>query len=196
MNPSWNHSLRATRVQVEKALVEVNRLVEDLRGGDDPESATRALVLALGRVAPLLEQLDEILDREPQTSAPKRVLVVDDSVPERLLLSRALARAGYDVTDAPDAGAAWWLLHAQSFDALVSDVQMPGVDGLELVRRVRASRELAGLRVILNTSADADDDRAHGLEAGADAYVAKTEVGALWVLLDNVGRLTGEERAR
>jgi DNA-binding response OmpR family regulator len=128
-----------------------------------------------------------------------RVLIVDDSDADRMRFSRALSGAGYEVHAAEDGSQAWARLQEQRFDVLVSDRQMPGTDGLELTRLVRASRAHARIPVIMVSGMDAPSDRAAGLAAGAAEYICKTNAGAAPVLLDTVERLTrtseGEVRA-
>lgn len=119
-----------------------------------------------------------------------RVLLVDDSDADRVRFGRALSGAGYEVHAAEDGSQAWARLQEQIFDVLVSDCQMPGTDGLELTRLVRASREHAQIPVIMVSAMDAPSDRAAGLAAGAAEYICKTNAGATPVLLDSVERLT------
>ena len=124
-----------------------------------------------------------------------RVLLVDDSAADRVRFSRALSGAGYEVHAAEDGSQAWARLQEQKFDVLVSDRQMPGTDGLELIRLVRSSRKHARIPVIMVSGMDAPSDRAAGLAAGAAEYICKTDVGATPVLLDSVERLTREREA-
>jgi len=100
-----------------------------------------------------------------------RVLVVDDEPALRDSLDRALRAEGYDVETAPDGLVALERLDAREPDAVVLDVLMPGLDGLETMRRLRA----AGSRVpiLMLTARDSVGDRVAGLDAGADDYVIK-----------------------
>jgi two-component system response regulator MprA len=100
-----------------------------------------------------------------------RILVVDDEPAVRRALKRALVLAGYDVELASDGAEALQALPGNAVDAVVLDVMMPGIDGLEVCRRLRA----AGNRVpvLMLTAKEAVDDRVAGLDAGADDYVAK-----------------------
>lgn len=100
-----------------------------------------------------------------------RILVVDDEPPLRQALARALALEKYDIELAPDAARALELLSARSYDAIVLDVLMPGMSGLELCRRLRQSGDRTP--VLMLTARDAIDDRVAGLDAGADDYLAK-----------------------
>ena len=102
------------------------------------------------------------------------VLVVDDSITSRTLEHSVLMGAGYDVTTAVDGIEAWEALQRTSFALVVSDVEMPRLDGIGLCERMRADDRTASIPVILVTSLDQPEHRARGLEAGADAYIAKS----------------------
>ena len=99
------------------------------------------------------------------------LLVVDDDAPIRRMLARTLSAEGYDVEAVADGGAALAAVERNVPDAIVLDVGMPGVDGLQVTRRLRAK----GLRVpiLMLTARDALHDRVDGLDAGADDYLVK-----------------------
>jgi two-component system chemotaxis sensor kinase CheA len=111
---------------------------------------------------------------EAASAVRKRLLVADDSVTTRTLEKSILEAAGYEVATAPDGQAAWQLLQDQPFDLLVSDVEMPRMDGFALATAVRASPALRDLPVILVTARDSESDKARGIEVGADAYLVKS----------------------
>jgi two-component system response regulator MprA len=100
-----------------------------------------------------------------------KVLVVDDEPAVRAALERALRLEGYDVELAADGGEALHRLAHAAPDAVVLDVLMPNVDGLEVVRRMRDARDQTP--VLMLTARDAIDDRVAGLDAGADDYLVK-----------------------
>lgn len=137
-------------------------------------------VLADGRVATVVDAV-HLATRQSRAAvgdpeSPRglaRVLVVDDSMTTRTLHRNVLSFAGYQVATANDGKEAWEFLRHEGVDAVVSDVQMPGMDGLELTRRIRSDTRLRNLKVILVTSLDGLDDRRRGAEAGADEYVVK-----------------------
>ncbi len=145
-----------------------------------------ATVLGSGRIVPILNVAD--LLRGAARSAPtpvaplvaeprqrrQRVLVADDSLTTRTMERYILEAAGYEVMLAGDGAEALALLHEQGCDVLVSDVEMPGLDGIELTARVRAEPSLRDVPIILVTSLDSAADRERGLQAGADAYIVKT----------------------
>ncbi len=114
------------------------------------------------------------------------VLLVDDSVDDRIRFGRALAGAGFDVHDAEDGSEAWRRLQQEDFDVVVSDRQMPNTDGLELTRLVRAHPDMARIPVIIVSANDAPIDREAGFAAGAVEYIGKNQQGALPVLLHSV----------
>ena len=98
------------------------------------------------------------------------ILVVDDDARIRELLTRFLARHGFLVSTARDAGHADRLLVSLAFDLLIVDVMMPGEDGISFTRRMRAQ---ADAPIILLTARGEADNRIEGLEAGADDYLPK-----------------------
>ena len=118
----------------------------------------------------------------------KRVLLVDDSATTRALEQSILETAGYEVLTAADGREAWQLLERSEVDLVVSDVDMPEMDGFALVEAVRRSTKLRDLPVVLVTARDRDEDRQRGLDAGADAYIAKSAFRQE-TLLDAIGQL-------
>ncbi|NKE65420.1 response regulator [Ramlibacter sp. RBP-2] len=106
--------------------------------------------------------------------APRTILLAEDSITSRTLLKNVLELAGYEVELAADGVQALARLRAGRFDAVVSDIEMPNLDGIGLTRAIRADAALAGLPVILVTSLASREDRERGAEAGASAYIAKS----------------------
>ena len=102
---------------------------------------------------------------------PGRILVVDDEPAVRTALDRALRVAGYEVALAGDGASALDALDGFAADAVVLDVAMPGIDGLEVCRRLRDTGDRTP--VLMLTARDAVGDRVAGLEAGADDYLVK-----------------------
>lgn len=126
----------------------------------------------------------------PARPAPG-VLVVDDALTVRELQRSILRRAGYEVRTAVDGRDALALLAEERPDLVVTDVEMPGLDGLGLTRAIRATPALASLPVLMVTSRASPEDRRLGLEAGADAYLVKQDFDEAQ-LLAAVRRLLGE----
>lgn len=108
-----------------------------------------------------------------QAKARKRILVADDSITTRSLEKSILEAAGYEVAVAPDGAAAWQMLQERGADLLVSDVEMPRMDGFALTEMVRSSKQFRELPVVLVTARDTDQDKARGIAVGADAYLGK-----------------------
>jgi two-component system chemotaxis sensor kinase CheA len=107
-------------------------------------------------------------------AAKKRVLLVDDSVTTRTLEKSILEAAGYEVTAAADGAAAWLLLQERGADLVVSDVEMPRMDGFALTEAIRGSPRFHELPMVLVTARETEQDKARGLEVGADAYLVKS----------------------
>jgi two-component system, chemotaxis family, sensor kinase CheA len=107
-------------------------------------------------------------------SAKKRLLVADDSITIRTLQKNILEAAGYDVVAAVDGMEAWHLLSEKGADLVISDVEMPRMDGFSLTEAIRDSKRFRDLPVILVTAMESDADKTRGLAAGADAYCLKS----------------------
>jgi two-component system response regulator MprA len=119
-----------------------------------------------------------------------RVLVVDDDRAVRDALRRALMLAGYEVETAEDGHAALTQVDQVVPDAVVLDIGLPGIDGLDVCRTLR--RDGNRVPVLMRTARDAVADRFDGLGAGADDYLVKPfDVGELKALLRALGRRTG-----
>jgi two-component system chemotaxis sensor kinase CheA len=109
------------------------------------------------------------------TSAKTRVLIVDDTPAIRALEKLILETAGYEVAMASNGSEAWDHLQAHGADAVIADVDMPVMDGVMLTQAIRGSESFRDLPVILVTARDTPQDKARGMDAGADAYVTKSE---------------------
>lgn len=147
-----------------------------------------AAVLGGGQVVPVLHVPDLLRSAVRQSAsprpraagpevaapAPKSVLVAEDSITSRTLLKGILEGAGYQVETAADGVEAFAALRRGGFDLLVSDVDMPRLNGFGLTAKVRADRKLADLPVVLVTSLDSRQDREHGIDVGANAYLVKS----------------------
>lgn len=103
-----------------------------------------------------------------------RLLVIDDTDDIRLLLHAVLKRAGFEVTEAANGGQAFDILRIdKGFDAIVLDIQMPDMDGWEVLGRIRGDPEFAHIPVILCTVKSQLDDSRRGYELGADGFLKK-----------------------
>jgi two-component system sensor histidine kinase and response regulator WspE len=103
-----------------------------------------------------------------------RALVVDDSATVREVERQLLSRMGFDVETAVDGLDGWHALRAGEFDLVVSDIDMPRMNGIEFVRTLRADARFSAVPVIVVSYKDRDEDRLAGLEAGATAYLTKS----------------------
>ena len=129
-------------------------------------------------------------DGRPRT-ASRKVLVVEDSFTVRELQRSILEAAGYSVVTARDGRDALAVLDRDAGVSLViTDLEMPGLDGIGLTRAIRAGTARSSLPVIIVTSRAAEEDRLSGIEAGADAYMAKRSFDQQ-ALLATVERLVG-----
>jgi two-component system chemotaxis sensor kinase CheA/two-component system sensor histidine kinase and response regulator WspE len=107
-----------------------------------------------------------------------RVLLVDDSAIAREAEAALLRSLGHDVEEANDGEDGWQRLLSGSFHLLVTDVQMPVLDGIDLTRRVKASPRFGKLPVVILSSLAAPEERRRGVDSGADAYLVKGELEA------------------
>lgn len=122
--------------------------------------------------------------------ARQRILVVDDSLTVRELQRKLLGNRGYDVAVAVDGMDGWNALRGEDFDLLITDIDMPRMDGIELVTLVRRDQRLQSLPVMVVSYKDREEDRRRGLDAGADYYLAKASFHDD-ALLDAVVELIG-----
>ncbi len=104
----------------------------------------------------------------------RRILVVDDSITVREVERQLLIRRGYDVDVAVDGREGFSALRAGRYDLMVTDVDMPRMTGIELIRAVRREPKFAELPIIIVSYKDREEDRLLGLEAGASAYLTKS----------------------
>ncbi|HYN75374.1 MAG TPA: response regulator, partial [Candidatus Limnocylindria bacterium] len=132
------------------------------------------------------------VDPLPAVSANKRarVLVVEDSIGVRELQRVILEGAGYEVTTAVDGQDGAGRLAGDPFDLVLSDVEMPGMDGFTLTRTLRRTRGWEDVPVVIMTSRGDDADKRAGLDAGANAYLLKSDFDQA-ELVDTVRRLVG-----
>lgn len=150
-----------------------------------------------GRVAVLLQLRDVMnevrrLSRSamPAPAAKRlRLLIVDDSPIARATASALVKALGHAADEAQDGEEAYAKLRAQPFDAVLTDVQMPKMDGFTLTRRVKAAATTSKLPVIILSSLASPEDKRRGVDAGADAYLIKGELG-VETLAETLDRLT------
>jgi two-component system chemotaxis sensor kinase CheA len=127
-------------------------------------------------------------EARPVSGARKQILVVEDSITSRTLLKSILESSGYSAKTAIDGAEGFALLKSEPFDLVISDVDMPRMNGFELTRKIRADRNLADLPVILVTALESQRDRESGIDAGASAYIVKSKFDNM-NLLQTIQRL-------
>jgi len=159
-------------------------------GGASIDEHGRVLCVLDLRELPLPTSGGAVQETGPDTRPRPRVLVVEDSVGVRELERAVLTAAGYDVDTAVDGldGAA--RLSGRPYDLVLTDIEMPGLDGIELTRRIRAASGWAAVPIVVMTSLGSDEDRRAGLSAGANAYLLKSEFDQA-DLVDTIRRLVG-----
>lgn len=145
-----------------------------------------ATVLGNGIVVPVLNVHDLIKSamkvmfspvKKAEISAAsirKSILVAEDSITARMLLKNILETAGYDVRTAIDGIEALTILKTTFFDAVVSDVDMPGMNGFDLTAKIRSDARLSELPVVLVTALESKEDKERGIDVGANAYIVKS----------------------
>jgi len=146
-----------------------------------------AAILGTGEVCMVLAPQDLVksvrkrLGTLPPAEAPAAqsrrkpvILLVEDSITTRTQEKRILESSGYDIVTAVDGLEAWEKLGSRAFDAVVSDIQMPNMDGFTLTERIRQDKRYADLPVILVTTLTEAEDKRRGLESGANAYITKS----------------------
>ena len=123
----------------------------------------------------------------------KRVLVVDDSITVRELERQLLENQGYAVDVAVDGVDGWNAVRSIRYDLVVSDIDMPRMDGIELVSHIKEDQQLQSIPVIIVSYKDREEDRIRGLDAGANVYLTKSSFHDQ-TFLDAVVDLIGEAR--
>ncbi|MBU1666419.1 MAG: response regulator, partial [Gammaproteobacteria bacterium] len=178
------------REMVVKPLAPPLVAVRHIAGGTLGRDGDILLVLAVGDLlAGALGAGGRVVSHAHAEARPApRILVADDSITTRTLEQSILENAGYRVQVVADGEQAWEALHNGSFDLLITDVEMPELDGFELTRRIRGDSLLADLPVVIVTSLGSEEHRRRGLEVRADAYVVKSSFETR-ELLEVVGQL-------
>ena len=144
-----------------------------------------ATILGSGKVVPILN-VNDLLTSPLDAALPvsgaeaaegkeeKSILVAEDSITSRMLIKSILEGAGYLVKTAVDGSEAYTTLKTGEFDLVVSDIEMPKLDGFELTKKIRTDKKYAEIPVILVTGLETQEDREKGIDAGANAYIVKS----------------------
>ncbi len=159
-----------------------------------------ASVLGTGQVVAVLN-VPDLLKSAVKLAAPppvaietvgvaekQSILVAEDSITSRALLKNILESAGYHVTTTVDGIDAYTALKTGAFDLIVSDVEMPRMDGFDLTAKVRADKQHGDLPVVLVTALESREHRERGIDVGANAYIVKSSFDQS-NLLEVIGRL-------
>jgi two-component system chemotaxis sensor kinase CheA len=146
-----------------------------------------AAVLGTGKVVPILNVLDLMksavrfsattgaaVAAEEVEAKKKSILVVEDSITSRSLLKNILETAGYNVKTTVDGVDAMTALRTEELDLVVSDVDMPRINGFELTAKIRSNKKLSEIPVVLVTALESREDRERGIDVGANAYIVKS----------------------
>lgn len=168
------------------------------------QNISAATVTEWGKVIPILDPFDlvkiivkssnrqrstpSLTQQETKETKKYSILIAEDSVTARILLKNILESAGYEVKTAVDGAEAFSMLKTEAVDLLLSDVEMPRMDGFQLTEKVRKSDNLKDLPIVLCTSRGSREDREHGIEVGANAYIDKSSF-AHSNLLDIIAKL-------
>ncbi|WP_266171145.1 hybrid sensor histidine kinase/response regulator [Dyella subtropica] len=178
--------------RVEEVIDEHEVLVKHIgRQLERVRNVAGASVLGTGQIVPVLNVSDLLKSAIKHVSVPMPVgtsvsagngtevenpsiLVVEDSITSRSLLKGILESAGFGVTTAVDGADAYTTLKTGSFDLVVSDVEMPRMDGFDLTAKLRADKQLAELPIVLVTALGSREHRERGIDVGANAYIVKS----------------------
>ncbi|MCK9607483.1 MAG: response regulator [Methylomonas sp.] len=174
---------------VDEVLGEQEVLVKSLgRQLSRVRNVAAATILGSGKAVPILNVTDLMKSAQlapagkarlttaadtEKTGEESSVLVVEDSITARSLIKGILELAGYRVSTAVDGIDGWTQLRSKKFDLVVSDVDMPRMNGFELTKKIRGDKQQADLPVVLVTALESREDREHGIEVGANAYIVK-----------------------
>lgn len=173
---------------IDEVLVEQEILVKGLgKQLSRVRNISGAMVLGTGRVVPILNVSDLMKSGVKAAGAPaiavgpkiegkkkKSVLVAEDSITSRMLLKNILEAAGYNVMTAVDGVDAFTALRTEEFALVVSDIEMPRMDGFELTEKIRRDKKLADIPIILVTGLESGEHRERGIDVGANAYIVKS----------------------
>lgn len=163
-------------------VIDIHQLVESVHHFRSSNKPQDSLLAGL---------LDAIEDKKDLVVIPDKasILLVEDSITSRVLLKNIFESAGYTVQAANNGEEGLRALRRGHFSAVVSDVEMPVMDGLEMTRRIKGDPQLKTTPVILVTSLSSESDRKNGSAAGADAYFVKGDLDSTG-LLEMVSKLT------
>ncbi len=174
--------------------------VKDISAAALTEDGSPVLIMDVDEVADSIERLiapspDEPAQRAARAPARprKRILTVDDSGTVRELQRKILGARGYLVEAAVDGVEGWQAVQASRYDLVITDIDMPKMDGLELVSMIKQDPALRAIPVLVLSYKEGDSDRLRGLDAGADLYLAKGAFDDASLLRAVAGLIGGPE---
>ncbi|AKA68363.1 hybrid sensor histidine kinase/response regulator [Clostridium scatologenes] len=191
-------ALKVDEIVVEQEVL-VKRFNKPLKRVKNISGAT---ILGSGRVVPILNVQDLIKSSfkhednyfkvnsvsEEKVVEKKSIIVVDDSITSRTLLKNILENYGYQVKTAVDGLQGWRLMKNEKFDLVVTDIEMPVMNGFELTKKIRDDSKISDIPVVLVTSLESKEDKERGIDVGASAYIVKSDFRQS-SLLDTIKRL-------
>lgn len=191
-------ALKVDEIVVEQEVL-VKRFNKPLKRVKNISGAT---ILGSGRIVPILNIQDLIKSSfkhegnyskvssvsEEKVIEKKSIIVVDDSITSRTLLKNILESYGYQVKTAVDGLQGWRLMKNEKFDLVVTDIEMPVMDGFELTKKIRDDSKTSDMPVVLVTSLESNEDKERGIDVGASAYIVKSDFRQS-SLLDTIKRL-------
>lgn len=168
--------------QRELALQALDRRVgklQDINAAAVLEDGSTVLVIDVDDMVRTIDNLvrggrvGKVNREEVVAESKPRILIVDDSLTVREVERAMLEEAGYQVDQAVDGKDGWNAVRTSSYDLIISDIDMPRMDGIELVRLIKSDQRYSSLPVIIVSYKDRAEDRLRGMEAGADYYLTK-----------------------
>lgn len=172
---------------VDEILEECQILVKELgKQLNRVRNISGATVLGSGLVVPVINVSDlmnsavkvsitqKVLGEKKPPEKIYKLLVAEDSITSRTLIKNILESAGYSIETSVDGVDAFTKILVGEFDLIVSDVDMPRMNGFELTAKIRKDKILGDLPVVLVTALESREDREHGIDVGANAYIVKS----------------------
>ncbi|NOU16945.1 MAG: response regulator [Bacteroidales bacterium] len=182
------HADKRIAFTVDEIIEECQILVKDLgKQLYRVRNISGATVLGSGKVVPVINVSDlmksairtgmsikESKEKDIEATRRYKILVIDDSITSRSLIKNIVESAGYLVETAVDGVDALTKVLIGEFDLIVSDIDMPRMNGFELTTKIRKNKKLSELPIVLVTALESREDREHGIDVGANAYIVKS----------------------
>lgn len=150
--------------------------VKNIAGATLLASDVPALILNISDIfkSAGMVSVQRVITEKEVIKLKQKILVADDSLTTRTLLKNIMEMSGYEVRTAFDGLDAYEILKKEPFDLVISDVDMPRMNGFELTESIRADSQLSDLPVVIITSLESAEDKERGMHAGANAYIVKS----------------------